>query len=69
LESVVLPELIRLHALAVPSDDPSMGQPHHRPSASEKVKDFISHPFFSPLPYEKCFLFSFFTSAMETSEP
>ncbi|KAM0861005.1 hypothetical protein ACQ4PT_046163 [Festuca glaucescens] len=36
LESVVLPELIRLHALAVPSDDPSMGQPHHRPSASEK---------------------------------
>jgi serine/threonine protein kinase len=45
LESVVLPELIRLHALAVPSEDPSMGQPHHRPSASDKVKRAYQSPF------------------------
>uniref|UniRef100_A0ACD5TCW9 Uncharacterized protein n=1 Tax=Avena sativa TaxID=4498 RepID=A0ACD5TCW9_AVESA len=36
LESVVLPELVRLYSLAVPSEDRSMGQPHHRPSASDK---------------------------------
>ncbi|KAF7078146.1 hypothetical protein CFC21_082622 [Triticum aestivum] len=35
LESVVLPELVRLHALSVPSEHPSMDQSHQR-SASDK---------------------------------
>ncbi|KAE8818149.1 U-box domain-containing protein 35-like [Hordeum vulgare] len=35
LESAVLPELVRLYALSVPSEDPSMDQSHRR-SASDK---------------------------------
>ncbi|VAI43883.1 unnamed protein product [Triticum turgidum subsp. durum] len=41
LESVVLPELVRLHALSVPSEHPSMDQSHQR-SASDKVKELTS---------------------------